>query len=69
MCVFATVTFAERWMYHQLGLFGAYLAWTLLFILLGGAALIPLVAGPRRVLSFYLLFGFAFFAYAASKTL
>ena len=66
LCVFATVTFAERWMYNHLGLFGAYLAWTLLFILLGGGVLTSLVAGPRQVLRFYLLFGLAFFTYAAS---
>src|SRR3712207_8665090 len=34
LCVFATVAFAERWMYARLGLYGAYLAWTALFILL-----------------------------------
>jgi len=63
--VFATVAFAERWMYTQLGLFGAYLAWTALFILLGGGALGSLVGGHWRLPRFYLLFGLAFFAYAA----
>jgi hypothetical protein len=62
--VFATVAFAERWMYMRLGLSGAYLAWTLLFILPGGAALNALVVGERRGIKFYLLFGAAFFAYA-----
>ena len=33
LCVFATVAFAERWMYARLGLPGAYLAWAALFIL------------------------------------
>lgn len=66
LCVFATVAFAERWMYAQLGLFGAYLAWTALFILLGGGVLGSLVVGHRwRLPRFYLLFGLAFFAYAA----
>lgn len=65
LCVFATVAFAESWMYHRLGVFGAYLAWTFLFILLGGGALGPLVAGRWRLPKFYLLFGAAFFAYAA----
>ncbi|MEK6283649.1 MAG: hypothetical protein AABN95_25115 [Acidobacteriota bacterium] len=65
LCVFATVAFAERWMYAQLGLLGAYLAWTTLFILLGGAVLGSLVAGRWRLPRFYLLFGLAFFAYAA----
>lgn len=64
LCVFATVAFAERWMYEQLGLYGAYLAWTALFILLGGGALGSLVGGRWRLPGFYILFGLAFFAYA-----
>lgn len=65
MCVFATVAFAERWMYTRLGLFGAYLAWTTLFILLGGGVLGSLVVvGNWRLPKFYLLFGSAFVAYA-----
>lgn len=64
LCVFATVAFAERWMYAHLGLFGAYLAWTVLFILLGGGVLAPLVARRWQMPRFYLLFAAAFFAYA-----
>ena len=64
LCVFATVAFAERWMYTRLGLPGAYLAWTALFILLGGGVLGSLVVGRWRLPRFYLLFGAAFFAYA-----
>ncbi len=64
LAVFATVAFAERWLYTQLGLFGAYLAWTALFILLGGGVLGTLVVGAWRLPRFYLLFGLAFFAYA-----
>lgn len=64
LCVFATVAFAERWMYAQLGLLGAYVAWTALFILLGGGTLGLLAAGKWRLPKFYLLFGAAFFAYA-----
>src|SRR5215204_1833941 len=64
LCVFATVAFAERWMYARLGLYGAYLVWTALFILLGGGALGSLAAGRWRPPRFYLLFGLAFFAYA-----
>lgn len=64
LCVFATVAFAERWMYARLGLYGAYLAWTALFILLGGGVLGTLVVGRWRLPKFYLLFGAAFFAYA-----
>jgi hypothetical protein len=65
LCVFATVAFAERWMYARLGLSGAYLAWTALFVLLGGGVLGTLVGGRWRLPKFYLLFGAAFFAYAA----
>ena len=63
--VFATVAFGERWMYRTLGLTGAYIAWTILFILLGGAVLGSLVVGSWRIPRFYLIFGLAFFAYAA----
>ncbi|MEO8436600.1 MAG: hypothetical protein ABI596_17010 [Pyrinomonadaceae bacterium] len=65
LAVFATVAFGERWMYTRLGLFGAYLAWTALFVLLGGGVLGSLVVGRWRLPRFYLLFGLAFFAYAA----
>ncbi len=65
LCVFSTVAFAERWMYTQLGLPGAYLAWTALFILLGGGVMGLLVIGRWRLPRFYLLFGLAFLAYAA----
>lgn len=64
LCVFATVAFGERWMYRSLGLVGAYLAWTILFILLGGAVLGSLVVGRWRLPKFYLLYGLAFFMYA-----
>jgi len=64
LCVFATVAFGERWMYQQVGLVGAYLIWTGLFIFLGGAALGSLVVGRWRLPKFYLLYGIAFFAYA-----
>lgn len=63
--MFATVAFGERWMYRTLGIVGAYLAWTGLFILLGGAVLGSLVSGRWRLPRFYLLFALAFFAYAA----
>lgn len=66
LCVFATVAFGERGMYRTLGFTGAYLAWTALFILLGGAAFGVLVAGRWRLPKFYLLFAVAFFAYAIS---
>lgn len=66
LVVFATVAFGERWMYMRLGVLGAYIAWTLAFILLGGAVLGSLVFDSRwRLPKFYLLWGLAFFAYAA----
>jgi hypothetical protein len=65
LCVFATVAYAEGWMYKHLGLLGAYLAWTVLFILLGGGVLGPLVVRRWEMPRFYLLFAAAFFAYAA----
>src|SRR6185437_9182404 len=67
LCVFATVAFAERWMYHNLGLFGSYIAWIVLFILLSGAVFGSLVVIDRwRLPKFYLLWAVAFFAYAAA---
>ena len=65
LIVFATVAFAERWMYTNLGLTGAYIAWTALFILLGGAVLGSLVVGRWRNPRFFLIFGIAYFVYAA----
>ena len=66
LVVFATVAFGERWMYARLGVLGAYVVWTLAFILLGGAVLGSLVGGSRwRLPQFYLLWGLAFFGYAA----
>lgn len=64
LCVFATVAFGERWMYRNLTPGGAYLAWTALFILLGGAAVGSLVVGRWRLPKFYLLYGLAFLLYA-----
>lgn len=66
LCVFATVAFAERWMFRNLGLMGSYFAWIALFIILSGVALGPLVVGRWRLPKFYLLFAVAFFAYAAA---
>src|SRR5262249_50303459 len=65
LCVFASVAFAEGWMYRNLGLGGAYVVWTALFILLGGGLLSPLVIGPGRWRRFQLLFGMTFLLYAA----
>ena len=66
LCVFATVAFAERWLFQNLGLFGSYLTWIVLFILLSGAVFGSLVVDDRwRLPKFYLLWAVAFFAYAA----
>jgi hypothetical protein len=65
LCVFATVAFGEAWMYRTLTELGAYLVWTVLFILLGGAVFGSIVVVRWRLLRFYVLFGIAFFAYAA----
>ena len=51
-------------MYSNLGLLGAYITWTVLFILLGGALFGSLVVGRWRLPKFYLLYGLAFFFYA-----
>ena len=64
LCVFATVAFGERWLYTHAGILGAYLVWTALFILLGGAVLGSIVVGRWGLPKFYLLYGAAFFAYA-----
>ena len=64
LVVFATVAFAERWM-MTFGLLGGYLAWIVLFIVLSGAVFGSLVVVKWRLPQFYLLFAFAFFAYAA----
>lgn len=62
--VFATVAFAERWMYGTFGLGLSYLIWTLLFIGGGWAVFNSLVVGPQRGLRFFVIFGAAFLAYA-----
>jgi hypothetical protein len=64
--VFATVAFGQRWLYDRLGVTGTYIAWITLFILVGGTALVPLVAGPRRLFRFYAMFGSAFLMYGIS---
>jgi hypothetical protein len=51
-------------MYIQFGRMGAYLLWTGIFILMGGAVLGSLVSGRWRLPKFYVLYGLAFFIYA-----
>ncbi len=64
LAVFATVAFAERWMYTSFGLYGAYAIWSLLFILLGGGMLYPLAKDLLTVGKFYGLFSAAFLLYS-----
>jgi small-conductance mechanosensitive channel len=64
--VFATVAYGERRMYQNLGMLGAYLTWTVTFIVLSAAVFGTLVVGRWRLPKFYLLFSFAFFAYAVA---
>ena len=67
LCVFATVAFGERWLYQNLGVFGAYIIWIVLFIVLSGAVFGSLIVVDRwRLPKFYLLWAVAFFAYAAA---
>jgi hypothetical protein len=65
LCVFATVAFGESWMYRTLGVFGAYLTWALLFVVLSGVVFELLVVVRGRV-PFFVLWAVAFFAYAAA---
>ena len=62
--IFATVAFAERWMYRNLGVPGAYLTWTILFMLFGGLVFSLLVVDTRKKFRSYALFGAAFLSYA-----
>lgn len=64
--VYATVAFGEKWMYRNLGLYGAYAVWTALFVMLGGVAMIPVLPRPRRIARWFLIFGGSFFLYAAA---
>ena len=66
IAVFAIVGCGEPWMYQYLGLLGPYAIATAFFILLAGGILSRIVIGPGRLVRFYLLFGVAFFCYAAS---
>jgi hypothetical protein len=66
LLVFATVAFAERWMYRHLGFYGAYATWIVLFIVLGGSVLSPLVTVRQRWPWFHMIFGATFLAYAVA---
>ena len=68
LLIFGSVDFTQRWLYSTIGFTGAYLVWIAAYILIGGAALSPLLAGPRRLARFYPLFATSFFAYGISWT-
>ena len=67
LCVYATVAFAEGWLYATIGKAGAYILWTTLFILLGSVALYPSARGISRP-RFTVIFASAFLAYAVFWT-
>lgn len=64
--VFATVAFAERWMYTTLGLGGAYAVWTVLFLSLGSWTLGALFDQPALRRRLYWVFPLAFLAYSVA---
>ena len=65
IAVFAIVGCGKPWMNQYFGFLGPYVIAAALFILLAGGILSRLVIGPGRLVRFYLLFGVAFFCYAA----
>jgi hypothetical protein len=64
LIVFGFWAYAGSWFYRRVGEAGFYAACALLFVLLSGVALHPLVERPRRVRRFYRVFVPAFLAYA-----
>jgi len=52
-------------MYEHLTVLGAYVVWTVLFIVLGAAVLGSLIAAPLRLVKFYIVYALAFLVYAA----
>jgi hypothetical protein len=65
LVVFCTVAFGERWMYRNLGVAGSYATWAVLFVVLGGVLLSPLVNGTARITRFLPIFAVGFFLYSA----
>jgi hypothetical protein len=63
--VFSTVAFAERWMYQNLTLAGAYGVWTVLFLVASPLAFLPLVPMTATRRMFPVWFNIAFLAYCA----
>ena len=63
--VFSTVAFAERWMYANLTIAGAYVVWTLLFLIVAPLAFIHLLGESPQRRAFPVWFNIAFLAYCA----
>jgi hypothetical protein len=63
--VFSTVAFAERWMYQNLTIPGAYVVWTLLFLIVAPLAFMQLLGQSPERRAFPVWFNIAFFAYSA----
>ena len=63
--VFSTVAFAERWMYQNLTVPGAYVVWTVLFLVASPVAFMPLVPMTATRRMFPVWFNIAFLAYCA----
>lgn len=61
--VFSTVAFAERWMYQNLTVAGAYVVWTVLFLAIGPLAFSSLVTAGTARRQFTVWFNLAFIAY------
>jgi len=63
--VFSTVAFAERWMYQNLTVPGAYLVWTVLYLIVAPISFMPLVRMSATRRMFPVWFNIAFLAYCA----
>ena len=63
--VFSTVAFAERWMYANLTIAGAYVVWTLLFLIVAPLAFIQLLGESPQRRAFPVWFNIAFLAYCS----
>ena len=63
--VFSTVAFGERWMYQNLTIAGAYVVWTVLFLVVSPLAFLPLVRMSPNRRMFPVWFNTAFLSYCA----
>jgi hypothetical protein len=63
--VFASVAFAERWMYQNLTVPGAYVVWTVLYLIVAPISFMPLIRMSPNRRMFPVWFNIAFLAYCA----